>query len=200
MSSLPDITVALGWKPGPVDKELDENILSAKTCYYDGLTCGAPGDRGRSMMHGTFESEKAMYSFAPKNVPEPVAWGTYKSQPDTHFYICGFHEMLDDLPDIRSLGALVARIHTDSMGKSPNGKYGFPVATHLANIPNDNSWCDTWEKWFTNAMRRMLQAEKESHGPDLELEKLTTALFEKHGGQPISVPGEHLDTGLADPT
>lgn len=87
--------------------------------------------------------------------------------------------MLDDLPDIRSLGALVAKVHTDSMGKSPNGQYGFPVATHLANIPNDNSWCDTWEGWFTNAMRRMLQVEEKSHGPDPEFEKLTTALFEK---------------------
>lgn len=34
MSSLPDITVALGWKPGPVDKELDENILAGKIRYY----------------------------------------------------------------------------------------------------------------------------------------------------------------------
>ena len=131
------------------------------------------------MMHGTLESEKAMYSFAPKNVPEPVAWGSYKSQPDTHFYICMFHDMLDDLPDIRSLGALVAKIHTESMGKSPNGKYGFHVATHLANIPNNNSWCDTWEQWFANAMRRMLQAEEDSHGPDPDLANLTVALFEK---------------------
>ena len=33
MSSLPDITVALGWKPGPVDKELDENVLAGKAHY-----------------------------------------------------------------------------------------------------------------------------------------------------------------------
>lgn len=40
MSSLPDISVALGWKPGPVDKELDENVLASKfnvsrTCFFD---------------------------------------------------------------------------------------------------------------------------------------------------------------------
>ncbi len=30
MSSLPDISVALGWKPGPIDKELDENVLASE--------------------------------------------------------------------------------------------------------------------------------------------------------------------------
>ena len=33
MSSLPDITVALGWKPGPVDETLDENVLSSVYCH-----------------------------------------------------------------------------------------------------------------------------------------------------------------------
>ena len=33
MSSLPDITVALGWKPGPVDETLDENVLSGVDCH-----------------------------------------------------------------------------------------------------------------------------------------------------------------------
>ena len=28
VSSLPDISIALGWKPGPVDKELSENVLA----------------------------------------------------------------------------------------------------------------------------------------------------------------------------
>ena len=131
------------------------------------------------MMHGTFESEKAMYSFVPSNVPEPVAWGAYKALPDTYFYLCAFHDMLDDLPDIQSLSALVARIHIRSFGKSFNGQYGFHVATHLANVPNDNSWCVSWEDWFTKAMKRMIKAEEESHGQDEELDKLTTALFEQ---------------------
>ena len=37
MSSLPDISVALGWKPGPVDKELDENVLTSKYGGWPGL-------------------------------------------------------------------------------------------------------------------------------------------------------------------
>lgn len=208
MSSLPDISVALGWKPGPVDKELDENVLAKlpsgtkvlsispsgasawvqtvriETVLPDGRQIvyfmkGAPGDRGREMMHGTFESEKMMHTYAPDNVPKPIAWGTYMSMPDTHFYICVFRDMVDDLPGVSKLGALVSKLHLDSMGKSPGGKYGFHVTTHLANVPNDNTWCDTWEEWFTNAMRQMIQAEEKSHGPDDKLKELTDALFAK---------------------
>ena len=140
---------------------------------------GAPGDRGREMMHGTFESEKMMYEFMPKHVPAPIAWGTYKSLPNTHFYISVFRDMVDDLPDVKIFGAITAKLHLDSMGKSPGGKYGFHVATHLANVPNDNTWCGSWEKWFTNAMRRMLQVEVDSQGPNKELNELADALFMK---------------------
>ncbi|KAL8912459.1 MAG: hypothetical protein Q9171_002552 [Xanthocarpia ochracea] len=140
---------------------------------------GATGDRGRAMMHGTFESEKMLYAFAPNNVPKPVAWGTYRDEPDKHFYICDFYDMTDDLPNIQKFCALVAQIHLDSMGKSPANKYGFQITTHLAYVDNDNSWCDSWEEWFARALKRMLEEEENSHGPDEELAILTEAIFEK---------------------
>ena len=130
-------------------------------------------------MHGTFESKKTLHSFVPNNVPKPITWGTYKSLPDIRFYICAFHDMLDDFPGIGRLGALVTKVHKGSIGKSLHGKYGFHVATHLASISNDNTWCDTREEWFANAMRRMLQAEAKSHGANEELSKLTSALVTK---------------------
>ncbi|KAH0536564.1 hypothetical protein FGG08_006572 [Glutinoglossum americanum] len=140
---------------------------------------GGSGERGRMMMEGTFESETAFYSFAPKNVPKPVGWGTYKSDTNSHFYICDFQDMIEDLPDIRKFPALMARIHLDSMGKSPTGKFGFHVTTHLANIPNDNSWRDTWEEWYSAAIRRMLELEEKSRGSDPELTEISKGLLEK---------------------
>ena len=131
------------------------------------------------MMLGTFESENVLHSFAPTSVPKPIAWGTYKSEPDSHFYMCDFHDMTDDLPDIRKFCAIVAKIHRDSMGKSPNGKYGFHVTTHLAYVENDNTWRDSWEEWYVAAMKRMLEEEENSHGSDPELSELTAALFDK---------------------
>lgn len=140
---------------------------------------GALGDRGREMMRGTFESEMTLYLFAPNNVPKPLAWGTYKKEPDKHFYMCDFYDMADDLPDIQKFCAIVAKIHLDSMGKSPVNKYGFQITTHLAYVDNDNSWSDSWEEWYARALKRMLDEEEKSHGPEEELAILTTAMFEK---------------------
>ncbi|KAI9869227.1 MAG: hypothetical protein M1813_000015 [Trichoglossum hirsutum] len=57
-------------------------------------------------------------------------------------------------------------------GQIPTGKFGFHVTTHLANIPNDTSWRDTWEEWYSAAMRRMMELEEKSPGPDPELTDL----------------------------
>lgn len=93
--------------------------------------------------------------------------------------MCDFFDLTDDLPDIPKFCAVVARIHLDSMGKSPGGKYGFGITTHLAYVDNDNSWSDSWELWYAKALKRMLAEEKVSHGPDEELQDLTDAMFDK---------------------
>lgn len=41
------------------------------------------------MMKGAFESEKTLYDFIPEYVARPVAFGTYQSLPDAHFYMYG---------------------------------------------------------------------------------------------------------------
>ena len=131
------------------------------------------------MMEGTFESEKIVHSFVPSHVPAPLAWGTYKSIPNMHFYMCEYVDMTDDLPEPAKFGKALANLHKNSMGKSPNGKYGFPLTTHLAFVPNDNAWTETWTEWFTHAMKRMFQEEERAHGVDEELNRLKTAIFDK---------------------
>lgn len=109
----------------------------------------ASGDREYNIMKGTFAAESAIYSAVPEHVPKPVAWGTYKSQPDIHFYICDFVDMLDDVPEPGRWGESIARLHLNSMGKSPSGKFGFHVTTPLANIPVNNTWNESWEALWT---------------------------------------------------
>lgn len=135
------------------------------------------GELGRNLMLGCYESEEQVYAYLPNNVPKPVAHGSYKSDPDVHFFMAEFYEMTDDPPDIRQLSILIAQLHRDSMGKSPTGKYGYHVATYLGNIANDNTWTDTWEEFFTVAMRRMLMLEDKSHGKDPELTGRTKCPF-----------------------
>ncbi|KAM0456593.1 hypothetical protein ACHAO4_003623 [Trichoderma viride] len=33
----------------------------------------------------------------------------------------------------------------------------------LGNIPTDNTWCSTWEAFFTRAMKNMLDSEMKTH-------------------------------------
>jgi protein-ribulosamine 3-kinase len=130
------------------------------------------------MMECIFESEKMIHSFIPENFPAPLVWGSYKSIPNMHFYICAFVEMTDDLPDGAKFGAVLASLHNNSMGKSPKGMYVLPLTTHLAFIPNDNSWASTWTEWFSNAMSRMFEEEERFHGVNDELNVLKAALFD----------------------
>ena len=50
--------------------------------------------------------------------------------------------------------ARIAQLHRK--GKSPTGKYGFPCTTLQVNLPQDNTWTDTWKEFYANGMRRML--------------------------------------------
>src|SRR5262245_40870681 len=105
------------------------------------------------MMKGTFEAERAVHFAIPKHVPKPLGWGTYKAEPETHFYISEFVDMMDDLPEACDWGETVARLHISTSGKSPGGKFGFGVTTYLANVAVDNSWTDSWELLWAQQMR-----------------------------------------------
>lgn len=105
-------------------------------------------------MEGTYVSEKLIYSFIPEHVLAPLAFGSYESLPNIHYYMCDYVDMTDDLPDPARFGQTLANLHLNSMGRSPTGRYGFHLTTHLAFVPDDNKWTDTWTEWFSNAMRK----------------------------------------------
>ncbi len=129
------------------------------------------------MMEGTYHSERIFHTYLPENVPKPYAWGNFKSDPSTWFYLCDFHDMVEEVPEYRRFVSLIAKVHRESMGKSE--RYGFDVPTYLGNIPNDNTWQDSWEVWFTQAMRQMFQIEEMAQGEDDELNVLKNGIFEK---------------------
>lgn len=129
-------------------------------------------------MHGAFESEKLLHEHNPDHVPRPIAWGTYKSQPDTHFFISEFVDMLDDVPSSRAWASAVAALHLNSMGKSPEGKFGFHVNTHLANVPVNNAWNVSWAEFWAQQMKSLLDQDEEIHGPDDEYTELQAKFFD----------------------
>ena len=129
------------------------------------------------MMKGEFESMKVLHSVTPDFAPNPLTWGTFKSNPGLHFFLCSFHEMDDELLDMNKFAASLARMHLESV--APDGKFGFHVTTYNGNIPQDVRWTDRWEECFINGTRQDFELEKEARGPPEDLEKFMLPLFDK---------------------
>ncbi|KAI0131938.1 Fructosamine kinase-domain-containing protein [Xylariales sp. AK1849] len=140
---------------------------------------GASGPIGANMMSGAFEAEKALHASIPDQVPKPIAWGTYHDDPETHFYMCEFVEMYDDIPSARDWAATVSALHLNSMGKSPTGQFGFHITTHLANVPVNNSWNPSWQAFWAQQMTSLFDQDVKVNGPNEELTQLKSAFFDK---------------------
>ncbi|KFA49954.1 hypothetical protein S40293_01286 [Stachybotrys chartarum IBT 40293] len=152
----------------------------AKCYLWPNLTAeffkmGASGERGPAMMKGAFGAEQVLYSFLPKHVPKPAAWGTYCSDPDTHFYLCEFVEVYDDLPSAYGWASVVSGLHLNSMGGSPTNRFGFHITTHLANVPVDNAWKSSWEALWGQQIKSLFEQERLPHKADEEIERLKNA-------------------------
>ncbi|KAK8071954.1 hypothetical protein PG996_005302 [Apiospora saccharicola] len=133
---------------------------------------GEAGDTGRRMMQGTFGAEHAIYEFLPEQSPRPVDWGTYRDEPDMHFYLCEFIEMHDSVPSAHGWAATVSRLHLNSMGRSPTGQFGFHINTHLANIPVNNAWNSSWPAFWAQQMQSLFDQDELLHGSDEEMARL----------------------------
>ncbi|KAI9682128.1 MAG: hypothetical protein M1817_000182 [Caeruleum heppii] len=129
------------------------------------------------MVHGEFESMRAIYTLLPDFVPEPIAWGTYDTIPDTHFFLCQYRDMQSKIPGPDELAARLAALHRKS--KSPNGKFGFHITTYGGNLPQLNEWEDSWETFFTKSMKWALELEREAKGPTAELDVLTPVILDR---------------------
>lgn len=139
------------------------------------------GHHGRESLKGEYESTLAISLIVPDFVPQPIGWGTYSLVPDTHFYICEFCNLLvDELPSTAEFCDKLAMLHKKSAASPKSrGKFGFHVTTYNGNLPQENAWQDSWEKFFINGLRHMFTLNEEAGGKCEELESLLPGLFEK---------------------
>ncbi|KAI4606727.1 hypothetical protein J4E80_010039 [Alternaria sp. BMP 0032] len=130
----------------------------------------------KDMVRAEYESTAALHETAPQNVPRPLAYGSFASDPERFFYIQAFCDMNDELPDVDEFVAILAKIHQK---KSPTGKFGFHITTFQGNIPNHNEWCDTWEEYFTRNLISIIDLERQIHGADPEMDALSSDIVKK---------------------
>ncbi|KAI9710075.1 MAG: hypothetical protein M1820_002877 [Bogoriella megaspora] len=117
------------------------------------------GEAGRTMMEGKYQSELAYASFSPCNAPKPIAFGEF--EPNTAY-------------GSTYVNFTIWSTSFRTLNLSSGSRYH-----HFANIPNENTWQDSWETWFTQAMKSMYEFEKQTQGEDEELESLFGDLSKK---------------------
>jgi fructosamine-3-kinase len=156
---------------GRIDVQLEDG--TPKTFFIKVLS----KDVGKNMVHGEYESMKAICTVLPDFAPKPIAHGTYETIPDTHFFLCEYRDMEEEMPDPHKFTARLAALHQNS--KSPNGKFGFPITTYAGNLPQMVDWEESWETFFTKSMRWALDLEIKAKGYHPEFDVLVPALFDK---------------------
>lgn len=135
------------------------------------------GEVGQKMVEGEFESMKAIHALLPDFAPAPLAQGSYETTPNTHFFLCEFRDMVENMPGPREFGAQLAALHQSS--KSPKGKFGFHTTTYSGNLPQATGWEDSWEVFFTKSLKQALDLELQVKGPDPEFDSLLPILFDE---------------------
>ncbi|KAK7913977.1 fructosamine/ketosamine-3-kinase [Apiospora marii] len=134
-------------------------------------------ERGHEMVEAEYESTKAWHDIVPDNVAKPIGWGELADRPGRWFLLLEFRDMTDKMPPASEFVQVVARGHQASA--SPTGRFGFHLTTFAGNQANDNSWCDTWEEWFTRAMKCTMENEIQIQGPHPELQALSEKILTK---------------------
>lgn len=140
----------------------------------------ATGDVGKGMLRGEFHGVSALHKHVPEGIPRAVGWGTYSSDPDTHFYLCDFVDMIEELPDVGKFCAMLAKLHHDSMN-SPDAadSFGFDVVTYEGRMYQDVTRSKSWEESYRLQMQAFAEQERESQGPSEELDELLPILMDK---------------------
>lgn len=156
---------------GRIDAKLEDGSLQS---FFIKVTSK---DVARQMMHGEFESSLAIYRMLPDFIPKPIAWGSYKTIPATHFFLCEYKELTEELPSPQKFAARLAALHQNS--KSLMNKFGFHINTSMGNLSLRNEWEESWETFFTRNMRHTLDLELAAQGPEPEFGTLVPVLFDK---------------------
>ncbi|KAJ5094547.1 alcohol dehydrogenase [Penicillium angulare] len=134
------------------------------------------GPAGKDALKGEFEATSTIYSIVPDFCPKPIAWGTFYDDPDSHFYLCKFYSFTNGVPEPSLFCERLAELH---LSPSPEGKFGFHCTTYNGDLPQDNTWFDSWEAFFAHGLRHILKLRDIRAGTNDELDALLPELFEK---------------------
>lgn len=101
-----------------------------------------------------------------------MGWGEYydgDSESHVYFFLGDYHDMdLRTPPEPETFAAKVAELH--SKGKSPTGKFGFPVPTVCGIFERTLQWESSWAQCFANQLKDVIKYDNETNGAWPELD------------------------------
>jgi protein-ribulosamine 3-kinase len=128
-------------------------------------------------LEGEHLATKAIHEIVPGFVPTPIDNGSLTSIPNMHYYLCRFHDLVEELPEPEDFCVKVASLHRNSVSKT--GKFGFEVVTYNGDLPQRNDWAEKWEEFFANGIKHMLNLNIERGGQWPEMEALKSEMLSK---------------------
>ncbi|KAI6299498.1 hypothetical protein MCOR34_009171 [Pyricularia oryzae] len=88
-----------------------------------------------------------------------------------------YYDFNEDRPPVEEFCRMMAYLHSKSV--SPNGMFGFHCPTYNGDAPQDNTWCGSWEVFFSRGLRHILNLRDERGSPDPELDAMLPELFDR---------------------
>ncbi|RYP80817.1 hypothetical protein DL769_002287 [Monosporascus sp. CRB-8-3] len=135
------------------------------------------GQTGQELVLGEYHAMKTLWDAMPELVVRPYGYGSYEKMEDVHFFLCSFHELTDDIPDIDDFPALVAGLH--KRGVSEKGEFGFPYKVYGGRLPQFFPVTNSWEQTFTAGLQRVFDSEENTHGYDEDMAYLRKGIIDK---------------------
>ncbi|KAI1266435.1 Fructosamine kinase-domain-containing protein [Xylariaceae sp. FL1019] len=137
------------------------------------------GAHGRKMVSGEFEGMKRLHQVGPEIVAEPLGWGIYESNTDASFFVCRYHELSGDIPEVSDFPELLAEMHKSERAVAPTGEFGFGRVTYGGRNPVFFPMCRTWEECFSAGLALTFDLEQETHGPEELMTQLRESIMTK---------------------
>ena len=145
--------------------------------------------RGHDGKEETDNEWRAMYSiyeytYPSPFCPRPVGSGTYVDDPERHFCLYEFVEMVRcdargaNMPDPDEFAEQLANLHLNSV-PSITGKFGFDFPTYTGGLPQHcKPWEEKWEDFFAASLRYAFDREIEAVGNDCGFGHLLPFIFD----------------------
>ncbi|KAK1829369.1 protein-ribulosamine 3-kinase, chloroplastic [Podospora conica] len=135
-------------------------------------------EHGKDMVKSEFKGMKMLRAaWGSELVAEPVGYGEYKKGKGVWFFICHYYELSGGLPDVKTFPALIAKMHNRPDAQSRTGEFGLGFSTYGGRNLHRFPFAKTWKDCFYGGLALTFEMEKETHGPDAELDRLREGIL-----------------------